>query len=162
MGTIIHIAAPMLPCYLPYSRCPVSFVTGVAKSVSAFDWVPTCLPFNRLAYIGLRDVDPGEKEILRRNNVAAYSMYHVDKYGIGKVVEMALDRINPGARRPLHLSFDVDAMDPTIAPSTGTPVRGGLSWRESMFICEAVAETGCLVAMDLMVTLKTSCTSKMH
>ena len=111
------------------------------------------LNFERLAYIGLRDVDPEEKKILRKHNVAAYSMYHVDKYGIGKVVDMALKRINPDLSRPIHLSFDVDAMDPTIAPSTGTPVRGGLSWREAMYICEAVSETECLVAMDLMVRL---------
>jgi arginase family enzyme len=54
--------------------------------------------------------------------VVENSMYHVDKYGIGKVVEMALDRVNPARDRPIHLSFDVDAMDPSVAPSTGTPV----------------------------------------
>jgi arginase len=131
----------------------VSFVTGVMEPIEVFSWVEKCLSFDRLAYIGLRDVDAGEKKILRDNNVACYSMHHVDKYGIGKVVEMALEKINPGLQKPIHLSFDVDAMDPSIAPSTGTPVRGGLSWRESMYICEAVAETGCLVAMDIMVWL---------
>lgn len=49
-------------------------------------------------------------------------MYHVDKYGIGKVVEMALDHVNPNRDKPIHLSFDVDALDPTVAPSTGTAV----------------------------------------
>lgn len=63
---------------------------------------------------------------------------------------MALEAVNPGLKSPIHLSFDVDALDPTVAPSTGTPVRGGLSWREGHFICERVAETGQLVAMDLM------------
>ena len=130
--------------------CPVSFLTGIAGKVESFEWVPACLAWDRLAYIGLRDVDTPEKAILREHNVAAFSMHHVDKYGIGKVVEMALERVNPGLKRPIYLSFDVDAMDPAIAPSTGTPVRGGLSWREAMFICEAVAETGCLIGMDLM------------
>jgi Arginase family len=49
-------------------------------------------------------------------------MHEIDKYGIGKVVEMALDAVNPDRDRPIHLSFDVDALDPTVAPSTGTPV----------------------------------------
>ncbi len=60
---------------------------------------------------------------------------------------MALDHLGP---TPLHLSFDVDALDPTVAPATGTPVRGGLSFREGHYICEAIAETGRLVAVDVM------------
>ena len=49
-------------------------------------------------------------------------MFHVDKYGIGKVVEMALDHVNPNRDKPIHLSFDVDSVDPIVAPSTGTAV----------------------------------------
>ena len=75
-------------------------------------------------------------------------MYDVDKHGIGKIMEMTLDYL--GRECPLHLSFDVDALDPTVAPSTGTPVRGGLTFREGHYICEAVHETGRLVAVDLM------------
>lgn len=131
--------------------CPLSLVAGLVESPpEPLAWVPKCLDLSRLAYIGLRDVDAGERDILRRHNIAAYSMYHVDKYGIGRVVEMALERINPGRRRPVHLSFDVDSLDPSVTPSTGTPVRGGLTWREGMYICEAASETGCLVAVDLM------------
>ena len=63
---------------------------------------------------------------------------------------MALDHVNPYRQLPIHLSFDVDAMDPSVAPSTGTPVRGGLSFREGHYICEALCETGLLVAMDIM------------
>jgi arginase len=68
-----------------------------------------------------------------------------------QVVEMALDHVNGTAgkrERPVHLSFDVDALDPEVAPSTGTPVRGGLTFREGHYICEALYETGCLIAMD--------------
>ncbi|OLL26500.1 Arginase [Neolecta irregularis DAH-3] len=131
--------------------CPLSFVTGLANPpTESFAWVPKCLDFSRLAYIGLRDVDFHEKQFILENNIAAFSMHHIDKYGIGKVVDMALARVNPDLSRPIHLSFDVDGMDPSVAPSTGTPVRGGLSWRESMYICEALHETGCLVAMDIM------------
>lgn len=63
-------------------------------------------------------------------------------------MDMALAHI--GMDTPIHLSFDVDALDPQWAPSTGTPVRGGLTLREGDFICECVHETGSLVAMDLV------------
>ncbi|KAG1803858.1 Ureohydrolase [Suillus plorans] len=117
--------------------------------LAKFDWV-SHLPAERLVYIGLRDVDKGEKEILKKHNIKAFSMHDVDRYGIGKVVEMALDHVNPQRDRPIHLSFDVDALDPSVAPSTGTPVRGGLTFREGHYICEAIHETGLLVALDLM------------
>ncbi|KAG1754322.1 Ureohydrolase [Suillus lakei] len=120
------------------------------SALAKFDWV-SHLPAERLVYIGLRDVDKGEKEILRQHRIKAFSMHEVDRYGIGKVVEMALDYVNPQRDRPIHLSFDVDALDPSVAPSTGTPVRGGLTFREGHYICEAIHETGLLVALDLMV-----------
>ncbi|KAF9482821.1 arginase [Pholiota conissans] len=129
---------------------PVSFLMGLGEKVETFSWVQHILRHENLVYIGLRDVDAGEKKILRDNKIKAFSMHEVDKYGIGKVVEMALDHINPDRNKPIHLSFDVDALDPSVAPSTGTPVRGGLTFREGHYICEAVYETGLLVAMDLM------------
>ncbi|RDB21199.1 Arginase [Hypsizygus marmoreus] len=129
---------------------PVSFLLGIGSKVPEFSWVKPLLKAERLVYIGLRDVDAGEKRILRENNIKAFSMHEVDKYGIGKVVEMALDHVNPNRDLPIHLSFDVDALDPSVAPSTGTPVRGGLTFREGHYICEAIYETGLLVALDLM------------
>jgi arginase len=70
------------------------------------------------------------------------------RHGIGRVMEMALGHI--GNDTPIHLSFDVDALDPMVAPSTGTPVRGGLTLREGDYIAECVHETGSLIAMDLV------------
>ena len=70
------------------------------------------------------------------------------RHGIGRVMELALGHI--GHDTPIHLSFDVDALDPQWAPSTGTPVRGGLTLREGDYIAECVHETGSLVAMDLV------------
>ncbi|SAM00806.1 hypothetical protein [Absidia glauca] len=130
--------------------CPLSFLTGLSQDHPDFAWVKPVLQTGRLAYIGLRDVDDNEKKILRDNNIKALSMHHVDKYGIGKCVDICLDHINPNRDLPIHLSFDVDALDPTVAPSTGTPVRGGLTFREGHYICEALAETGLLVAADIM------------
>ncbi|GBE81712.1 Ureohydrolase [Sparassis latifolia] len=129
---------------------PVSFLLGIGPKVSEFSWVKPLLKPSRLVYIGLRDVDAGEKRILKENGIRAFSMHEVDKYGIGRVVDMALDHVNPKRVLPIHLSFDVDALDPSVAPSTGTPVRGGLTFREGHYICEAIYETGCLVALDIM------------
>ncbi|KAF9997465.1 Arginase, catabolizes arginine to ornithine and urea [Modicella reniformis] len=130
--------------------CPVSFLLGIAGQIPEFSWVKPCLRPERLVYIGLRDVDHAEKKILRDHGIKVFSMHEVDKYGIAKVVEMAVEHVSPGRTRPIHLSFDVDALDPSVAPSTGTPVRGGLTFREGHYICEAIYETGCLVSMDLM------------
>ncbi|PVU88069.1 hypothetical protein BB559_005711 [Furculomyces boomerangus] len=129
--------------------CPVSLSLGIEKN-STFGWVVPRIKKERLVYIGLRDVDPKEAMIIRENKIKAFSMTDVDRYGIGKVVEMALDHVNPNRDLPIHLSFDVDAMDPTVTPATGTPVRGGLTFREGHYVCEAIAETNCLVSMDLV------------
>lgn len=132
--------------------CPVSFLMGLDKESypPELQWVPAVLKTNKIAYIGLRDVDAGEKEILRKYNIQAYSMYHVDKYGINKVIQMALDKINPNRDLPIHFSYDVDAIDPLYVPATGTPVRGGLTLREGLFIAEEVANTGLLCALDVV------------
>ncbi|KAK3901868.1 hypothetical protein C8A05DRAFT_44586 [Staphylotrichum tortipilum] len=130
---------------------PVSFLSGLAKGEGeVFGWLgeEERISLRKLVYIGLRDVDVGEKRILRENGVKAFSMFDIDRYGIGRVMEMALAHI--GNDTPIHLSFDVDALDPMWAPSTGTPVRGGLTLREGDFICEYVHQTGSLVAVDLV------------
>ncbi|KAL2441772.1 Arginase [Exophiala dermatitidis] len=131
---------------------PVAFSTGLAtsKEPGIFDWLTEeqRVSHRKLVYIGLRDVDRGEKKILRDNGIKAFSMHDIDRHGIGRVVEMALAHI--GSDTPIHLSFDVDALDPMWAPSTGTPVRGGLTLREGDYIAECVHETGQLVAMDLV------------
>ncbi|GAA5974470.1 hypothetical protein JCM11641_003235 [Rhodosporidiobolus odoratus] len=133
--------------------CPVSFLLGLPgtskEEIPEFSWIEPVLKSNRLVYIGLRDIDEGERKILKENNIKAFTMHHVDKYGIGKVVEMAIEHVGAN-ERPIHLSFDVDALDPTVAPSTGTAVRGGLTFREGHYICEAIAETGNLVSLDIM------------
>ncbi|KAF1984394.1 Ureohydrolase [Aulographum hederae CBS 113979] len=131
---------------------PVAFLTGLAKEKKedVFGWIKEehMISLKKLVYIGLRDIDRGEKQILRAHGVRAFSMHDIDRHGIGKVMDMALGWI--GTDTPIHLSFDVDALDPQWAPSTGTPVRGGLTLREGDFIAECVAETGSLIALDLV------------
>lgn len=131
---------------------PVAFLTGLAKEKRGdiFGWLKdeNMISVKKLVYIGLRDVDRGEKKMLREHGIRAFSMHDIDRHGIGRVMELALGHI--GSDTPIHLSFDVDALDPLWAPSTGTPVRGGLTLREGDYIAECVHETGSLVAMDLV------------
>ncbi|OLY80178.1 Arginase [Smittium mucronatum] len=129
--------------------CPVSFLLGI-ETHPELAWMKPIIRKDRFVYIGLRDIEHKERKIVKDNNIKAFTMHHVDKYGIGAVVQMAIDHINPNLDLPIHLSLDVDAMDPSVAPATGTPVRGGLTFRECHYLCEAIAETNCLVAMDLV------------
>ncbi len=99
------------------------FLLGLGKPVAEFDWIKPVLQPKNIVYIGLRDVDAGEKHTIRDQKIKAFSMYEVDELGIGNVLKEAINYLSPGRDRPIHLSFDVDALDPTVAPSTGTPVR---------------------------------------
>jgi len=147
------------------SNTPASSPSGNYHGMSAahvLNWIRPPLPGwewlkqehmikeSRLAFIGLRDVDMYERQMLRDSGVAVFTMHEVDRYGIGEVVDMALHRINPHSDRPVHLSFDIDAVDPTYAPGTGTCSRGGLSFREAHYICERLSMTNNLTSMDLV------------
>jgi arginase len=99
--------------------------------------------------IGLRDVDSGEKRLLRELGVKAFSMSDVDKLGISRVMEEAL-AIAGAPKRPIHVSFDMDGIDPSEAPGTGTPVKGGLSYREAHLIMEMLYESGQLGSIEMV------------
>ncbi len=99
--------------------------------------------------IGLRDVDTAEKRILRERGVRAFSMTDVDKIGMANVVEEAI-RVAGADRRPMHVSFDLDGIDPSEAPGTGTPVKGGLSYREAHLAMEMLAESGHLGSIEMV------------
>ena len=106
---------------------------------------------DQLVYVGLRDVDPTERVWIRELGIKAFTMYEVDHYGIGGVMDRAFEHLfksNPD--RPLHLSYDIDAVDPVLAPATGTTVRGGLTFREAHFVAEAVAATGNLASAEIV------------
>lgn len=119
-----------------------------------FDWMNTegvpCLSPSRLVYIGLRDLDIAERHIIKQLGIRAYTMHEIDKFGISKCMEWSLDYLQGRRVRPIHLSLDIDSVDPAFAPSTGTRVNGGLSYREAYYIAEATAATGVLSSMDLV------------
>lgn len=101
----------------------------------------------RTVLIGLRDVDSGERTRIRELGVRAFSMSDVDRIGMERVMEEAL--AIAAADGSLHVSFDMDGIDPTEAPGVGTPVRGGLSYREAHLAMEMVADTGKLGSMEV-------------
>lgn len=103
----------------------------------------------RCAVVGARDLDAGEKRNLREAGVMVMSMEQVDRLGMVVALEKALDRVTRDVDG-IYLSFDMDALDPRHAPGVGTPVNGGLTYREAHLACELVAETGKLVGMDLV------------
>ena len=99
--------------------------------------------------IGLRDLDEIEKKILRESGVRAFSMSDIDKLGMTRVMEEARAIAGAGGRK-IHVSFDMDGIDPSEAPGTGTPVKGGLSYREAHLAMEMLFESGQLGSMEMV------------
>jgi arginase len=110
--------------------------------------VPVIDP-NRVAVLGARDIDPGERRNLREAGVMVLSLEQIDRTGMHTAVGRALERISRDADG-IYLSFDVDSLDPRHAPGVGTPVSGGLTYREAHLACEMVAETEKLAGMDMV------------
>ncbi|XP_073832636.1 arginase [Musca autumnalis] len=131
---------------------PVSFLLEELrdfwKHAHLDDISPNCLRADQLVYIGLRDIDPYEAYILNKLGIRAYAMDSIDRYGISKIMEMTLDALD--VKNKIHISFDIDALDSRIAPSTGTAVYGGLSLREGIYIVETLSETKRVQGFDLV------------
>lgn len=100
----------------------------------------------RTVMVGIRSVDPGERRMLQDMGITVYTMHEIDRFGMAKVMEQALARVG----KDVHVSFDLDSLDPTVAPGVGTPVRGGLSLREAFLVMEMIAEAGVMRALDMV------------
>jgi arginase len=122
---------------------------GDPRLVSLWDETPPVIDPKRVAILGARDLDSGEKRNLREAGVMVQSMEQVDRIGMPAAVEKCIERVSREADG-IYLSFDMDALDPRHAPGVGTPVNGGLTFREAHLACEVVAETGKLIAMDMV------------
>ncbi|XP_067943640.1 arginase, hepatic-like [Watersipora subatra] len=125
-------------------------VQQVKETYEEWSWLKPCLRAKDITFIGLRDVDAGEQALLKKLGIKYFSMYEIDKYGIAACVANAIKHVNPNMDRPIHLSYDVDALDPSCALSTGTPVVGGLTLREGFFIAEEIAATNLMSVMDMV------------
>lgn len=101
-----------------------------------------------IVLMGIRELDGPEREELKGSGVSVYTMRDIDEHGISTVARETLDRL--GHHRHLHVSFDVDVLDPTEAPGVGTAVPGGLTYREAQLLCEIIADSGRLKSVDLV------------
>ncbi len=128
---------------------PLAAALGLANEAFESDaWPLPALDPERVALVGVRSLDDGEREVVRDLGVSVYTMTDLDRRGVEPVVREALERV-AGADF-VHVSLDLDAVDPDVAPGVGTPVRGGLSYREAHFAMELVAESGLLGSMDVV------------
>ncbi|MEK8027720.1 arginase [Pseudaquabacterium rugosum] len=98
--------------------------------------------------IGIRSVDPGEKRFVHEVGLEVFDMRFIDEHGMRHAMELALATLD--ANTHLHVSFDVDFLDPDIAPGVGTTVRGGPTYREAQLCMEMIADTGRLASLDVM------------
>lgn len=130
---------------------PLALLAGRGESSLVQLWdepVPVIDPAH-IAVIGARDLDQGEKANLTAAGVMVMGMEQIDRHGMVKVMERAIERASQGTDG-IYLSLDMDSLDPEHAPGVGTPVPAGLSQRETHLACEMVAETGRLAGMDIV------------
>jgi arginase len=111
-------------------------------------WPIPALDRDRVALIGVRSLDGGERELVREAGVAVYTISEIDRRGVEPVLREALELVR---RAPfVHVSVDLDFVDPEVAPGVGSPVRGGVSYREAHLMMELVAESGLLGSLELV------------
>lgn len=116
-------------------------------SLDGFD-PPAWVDQGRVVIIGARELDPGEKRLIRDLNLCVLTMADIDRRGIASVMHEAMTVVQgPGF---VHVSLDADVCDPEIAPGVGTPVRGGLSYREAHLSMELLAESGMMTSMEVV------------
>lgn len=102
-----------------------------------------------VALVGIRSLDGGEKKRLKETGVQVQTMADIDRHGVQRAMEKALARVVDGTDF-VHVSVDLDAVDPSVAPGVGTPVKGGLDYREAHLIMEVIADAGVMTSMELV------------
>jgi arginase len=128
---------------------PLAAALGLAGPEFESDaWPLPALDPRRVVLLGLREADDGERKLLHDAGVRAFTMSEIDRIGVERAVREALDRVaGPGF---VHVSLDMDALDPEVAPGVGTPVRGGLTYREAHLALELVAESGVAGSLEVV------------
>lgn len=104
---------------------------------------------DNIVLVGVRDLDSGERDLLREHGVLVYTMGHIDRLGMATVMAHAIEHAGNGTDG-VHVSLDLDVVDPRDAPGVGTPVQGGINYREAHLALEMIAESGLLRALDLV------------
>ena len=129
---------------------PLAALLGTGPAELAHFAGPTpAVSAKHTVLVGIRNLDDVEKKIVRASNVHTFTMKEVDRLGIAEVMERAIALATKGTGG-FHVSYDLDVCDPTVAPGVGTPVKGGLSYREAHVVMEVVAESGKMTSLDLV------------
>ncbi len=121
---------------------------GPRELTNIFDYAPKVDP-RKVVLIGLRDVDLSERGPVRESGVTAFTMRDIDERGLRSVMEQAIQIANQGTAG-FHLSFDMDVLDPDEAPGVGTPVRGGMTYREAHLAMETICDCSRMVSMEVV------------
>jgi len=121
---------------------------GDKQLTTILDYTPKVNPEN-VVIIGARCLDPGEKELIRREKIKVFTMQEVDRLGMPAIMQEAIDYLKPRTDG-VHLSLDLDALDPTEVPGVGTPVIGGLTYRESHLAMEMLAESNIVTSAEFV------------
>jgi arginase len=109
---------------------------------------PKILPENTVI-IGVRDIDNEEKDLIKKSGVNVFTMNHIDKFGMRDIMKEAIKLAGENTQG-VHLSFDVDVLDPMVAPGVGTPVRGGITYREAALAMEMLADSDILSSLEFV------------
>lgn len=129
---------------------PLSHVLGVGdnalSNIGGFS--PKVSPANTVL-VGIRNLDEREKKLVADSRVVVFTMKDIDRNGMGNIVEEAIE-IALSQTDGIHISFDMDVVDPMYAPGVGTPVRGGINYREAHLIMEMIADSGKLTSLDIV------------
>ena len=128
---------------------PLAAALGMAgDAFESSAWPLPALDPRKVALVGVRELDQGERRLLREAGVRVFTMSEIDRIGVERAVRESLDRI--GGARFVHVSLDMDVLDPDVAPGVGTPVRGGLTYREAHLALELVAESELADALEVV------------
>ena len=127
---------------------PVAYIAG-RSGFEAFPPFPSPLPADRICLYGIRSVDPAEHAALLQHDIAINDMRVLDEMGVVAPLRAFIDRVR-AANGLLHVSLDVDFLDPSIAPAVGTTVPGGTTFREAHLVMELLHESGLVTSLDLV------------
>jgi arginase len=130
----------------------MSLGVGLGRGPSALTQIKGLAPHikpQNVVIIGARQLDQGEREFIRASGITCFTMHEIDRMGMAKVIEESLKVVSKGTDG-VHLSFDVDSLDPQEAPGTGTPIPGGVSYREAHFALELLYESGLITSAEFV------------
>ncbi len=129
---------------------PLAHLLGLGdKALASLGYPGAKVDPRNVSLVGIRDLDEAEKRIIRASKVNVFTMKEIDLRGMARVTQQALEAASDGTGG-VHVSFDIDSVEPSVAPGVGTPKRGGLTYREAHLFMELVSDSGLLTSLDLV------------